>query len=359
MTTSVDMAGVEAGGVIAEDVMAELFNLSPVDRPCIDSIGTTSSHNPKKEFTDKELSAASSTNKYYQNQDLTSVDDTNLGLRYGNYHQTMIKSIKMSDLGRESRTTYNEDEYLQQIMDAQLELKRDEESAMVSRNAAVAEVKATTAAQLAGMATWAIHNTSRGTGAADAVLDGATNAGGIPTTAPTAGNKRDLTETLIRSALRGGYNDGAEFTHLMSVPDMIEQISNYMFTSSARIATLQSQAPQGNRTMPSSGNGAGSGGLVAQGSVNVFVGNFGTIILTPNRFMSTYTAADTGSVCDVLFFDSRYPKVSYFKDYNTKPISNSGLYDHVAINVTATFIPGATHAITTIADITPTNAVTA
>jgi len=238
-------------------------------------------------------------------------------------------------------------------------VKRDEEAAAVSRNAAVAEVKATTAPKMAGMATWAIHNTSRGTGAVDAVLNGATNAGGVPTTAPTAGNKRDLTETLIRAAIRGGYDDGAEFTHLMSTPTMIESISNYMFTSSARVATIQSSAPQGNRTMAGSGNGAGEGGVVAQGSVNMFVGNFGTVVLTPNRFMSTYTAADTGDVVDVLLFDSRYPKMSYWVDYNTAPLSNNGLYDHSAVNVSCTFIPGATHAITTIADITPGNAVTA
>ena len=112
MTTSVDMVGVEAGGVVSEDVMAELYNLSPVDRPLIDSIGRTTSHNPLKEFTDKELSAASAANAYYQNQDLSAVDDTNFGLRYGNYHQIMLKSIKMSTQGRASKTTYDEDEYL-------------------------------------------------------------------------------------------------------------------------------------------------------------------------------------------------------------------------------------------------------
>ena len=358
MTTAVDMVAVEAGGVVSEDVMSELYNLSPVDRPLIDSIGSTTSHNPLKEFTDKELSAASAANAYYQNQDLSAVDDTNFGLRYGNYHQIMLKSIKMSTQGRASKTTYDEDEYLLQLMDAQRELKRDEEAAAVSRNAAVAEVKATTAPKMAGMATWAIHNTSRGATGTDAVLNGSTNAGGVPTTAPGAGNKRDLTWALIAAAIRGGYDDGAEFTHLMSTPTMIEGISDYMFTSSARTATIQTSAPQGNKTSLSSGNGAGSGGVVAQSSVNMVVSNFGTIVLTPNRFMSTYTAADTGDVVDVLLFDSRYPKMSYWVDYNTAPLSNNGLYDHSAVNVATTFIPGATHAITTIADITPGNAVT-
>ena len=359
MTTAVDMVSAESGGVIAEDVMRKLYNLSPVDRPFIDSIGTESSTNPRKEFTDEVLAAASADNAYYENEDLTAVDDNVYGLRYGNFHQNMIKVVKLSMRGRASRTTYDQDEFLKQVMSRQKELKRDEEAAAVSRNAAVAEVKATTASKMAGAACWCIHNTQRGTSGADAELDGTTNVGGVPTTGPTEGESRGLTEVMIRTAIRGLYDDGADPTHLMSTPEMIEGISNYMFTSSARIATLQSQAPQGNRTMTGSGNGAGGGGVVAQGSVNMFISNFGTVILTPNRFMSVYDSGDTTpvDVVDVLLYDSRYPKMSYLQNYRTDPLAKTGLFDQTALSVDATFIPCATHAMTTIADILPGTAV--
>ena len=358
MSTALDMIAVEAGGVVKEDVMKKLFDLSPVDRPCIDSIGTDSAHNIKKEFTDEVLEVPSAVNTYYENQDLSGEVDNVYGQRYYNLCQQMGKTIKLSQRGQEVDTTYEQREFAKQLLKRGEALRRDEEAAAVSRNAATAEVAATSGALMAGMATWAIHNTQRGAGGADAVLDGSTNVGGGPTTAPTEGNKRALTETMLRTAIRSGWDDGAMFSHLMSTGTMIETISNYMFTSSARVATLESEVSQGNRKGVGDGNGAGAGGVVAQGSVNMFVGNFGTIILTPNRQMTTYTAADTGDVVDVLLFDKRYPVMSYLNGYKTQPISANGLYKQTTLYVDSTFIPGATRGITTIADITPGDAMT-
>lgn len=358
MATAIEMAAAESGGVISEDVIERLFNITPVERPFVDSIGDTTADHYKKEFTDKILQPPNANNTYYENQDLSNVVDNNYGKRYYNLCQQMVKSIKMSQRGRDVKTTYNTDEYLQQLMDAGEELRRDEEAAAVSRNAATAEVANTSGALMAGCATWAIHtfNGARGIGGANAVLDGSTNVGGGPTTAPTAGNKRVMTETMLRQALRFGWENGAYFDCLMSTGDMIETIAGYLFTSSARVASIETSAPQGNRTYAGSGNGAQQGGIVAQGSVNIFVGNFGTVILCPNRQQTTYTAADTGNVVDVLFFDSRFIQMAYLSNYSTKKISNTGLYDHEVLFVDATMIPGATHGITTVADIIPDQA---
>lgn len=356
---ALEMAAVESGGVIAEDVMQELFNLSPVDRPFIDTIGTTGGTDVKKEFTDKVLAAAVSNNTMYEGQDLSGEDDSGSGLRYYNYHQHMIKVPRVTNRGRAVETTYGTDEWLQQVMDLQKELKRDEEAAAVSRNAATAEVSATSGALMAGACTWAIHNTQRGTGAADAVLDGTTNVGGGPTTAPTAStiaNLRAMTETMLKTALRGMYDDGADPTHLMSTPAMIEIVSDYMFTSSARVATAMTEVSQGNRDGASKGNGAVAGGVTAQGAINMYVGNFGTITLTPNRFFGKYDASDDtegdNSASEILIFDDSYGCMAYLQDYRTDQLYDSSLADKAAINVDCCFIPEATHAYTVIADLT-------
>lgn len=357
---AVDMVAAESGGVVSEDVMRELFNLSPVDRPFIDSIGTTDGSNPKKEFTDKVLAAASSTaGSVYEGQDLSSVDDTTTGLRYGNYHQNQTKVVDVSNRGRAVDTTYGTDEWLQQVMDLQKELKRNQESAAVSRNAATAEVAATTAPLMGGAATWCIHNTQRGGTGANAVLDGTGGDGGTPTTAPVAGDKRAMTETMLKAALRGLYDDGANPTNVLSTPTMIGTISDYMFTSSARVATLTSEAPQGNRSGAGEGNGGQSGGITAQGAVNMYVSNWGTVTLTPDRFAVPYTANDTGDVVDVIVYDSAYGCMSYLQDFNTKPLANVSLGQRSAINVDSCYIPEATHSLTTIADITASDAMTA
>ncbi len=268
------------------------------------------------------------------------------------------KVIKTSQRGRDVDLTYDADEFLSQLIDAGEELRLDEEAAAVSRNAATAEVAATSGALMAGAATWAIHNTSRGAGGADAVLDGGTNVGGGPATAPTAGTARGFTETLMRDALRAGWNDGARFNLCMSTGDMIENIAGYMFTSSARVATMQTDLPQSNRRGVGEGNGAQAGGMVAQGAVNMFVGNFGVVTLTPNRQMAVYDSSSTDCV-DVLFIDTRYPVISRLHGYGTKRLNATGLYDQEVLFVDSTFIPGATRSITTVSDIDPTTAMVA
>ncbi len=354
MATSLQLRAVEAGGLISEDVIRELFNISPVQRPLIDSIGRTTAKNTKKEFTDEVLSASSATNTLYENQNLSAVDNSILGQRYYNWCQQEGKVIKSSQRARDIDTTYGEDEFLHQLMRLGEVLRTDEEAAAVSRNAATAEVAATSGALMAGLATWCIRNTSRGAGGADAVLDGATNVGGGPTTAPVAGTGRGFTETLMRAALRAGWNDGAQFDLLMSTADMIENIAGYMYTSSARVAAMQTDLPQNNRYGVGglTDNGAKSAGMVAQGSVNMFVGNFGAIILTPNRHMTTYTSG-AAQVVDVLFIDSRYPKMAYLHDYDVQDLDRDGLYDQRALYVDSCFIPCATRSITTVADILP------
>jgi hypothetical protein len=217
---------------------------------------------------------------------------------------------------------------------------------------------------MAGAATWAIHNTQRGVGAADAVLDGSTNVGGGPTTAPTVGTARAMTETMMRQALRDGWADGAAYNLCMSTGDMIETIGNYMFTSSARVATMQTDVQQSNRTGVGGGsgngggNGARQGGVVAQGAVNMFVGNFGVVTLVPNRQMEVYDSGGT-DVVDVLFIDTRYPTLNRLHGYGTKRLGETGLYDQEVLFVDSTFIPGATHAITAIADVNPAEPMTA
>lgn len=358
MARALDLAAVEAGGLIAEDVIPRLFNITPVERPLIDSIGSTGASNYKKEFTDKVLAAPSSTNTFYENQDLSSEDDSTHGLRYYNLCQQMGKVIKTSQRGRDVKLTYDADEFLQQLMDAGEELRLDEEAAAVSRNAATAEVAGTSGALMAGAATWAIHNSDRGVGAVDAVLDGATNVGGGPTTAPTAGTARGFTETLMRDALRAGWQDGARFNLCMSTGDMIENIGNYMFSSTARVATMQTDVSQSNRTGATAGNGARQGGVVAQGAVNMFVGNFGVVTLTPNRQMATYDSSGT-DVVDILFIDTRYPQIATLHDYGTKTLNATGLYDQEVLFCDKTLIPCATRAIAAVADINPATAMAA
>jgi hypothetical protein len=360
MATDLALAAVEEGGLVSESVIKRLFNISPVDRPLVDSIGTGEKPKQRKhEFTDKILDTPSSTEAYYENQDLSGEDDSHHGLRYGNYCQQQGRVIKTTQRARDSELTYGGDEFLQQLMDEGETLRLNEEAAAVSRNPATQEDPGAAGALMAGAATWAIHGTNRGTNGADAALTGTT--GGVPETAPLPGIARGLTLTMVKDMLRAGWDNGAKYNLLMSTGAMIANLSSFLFDKSARVATMQTDVPQSNRTGADAGNGARAGGVVAQSAVNMLVGDFGTVVLTPNRLMEPYDSSGgtTGDVVDVLFIDTRYPMICRFHGYATKRLAHTGLYDQEVIFVDSTFIPGSTYSVSTIADINPATAVAA
>ena len=88
-TRALDLADVDSGGLIAEDVMNRLFKLTPVERPFIDSVGSGDAKAIKKEFVDKVLAKPSSTNSFAEMEDLTARNDSRHGLRYYNLCQQM------------------------------------------------------------------------------------------------------------------------------------------------------------------------------------------------------------------------------------------------------------------------------
>jgi hypothetical protein len=109
MARALDLAAVDEGGLIAEDVVPRLFDLTPVDRPFIDSIGRTTADNYKKEFTDKTLAAPDPTNTLYENEPLSTRDDSTHGSRFFNLCQQQGKVIKTSQRGRDVKLTYDAD----------------------------------------------------------------------------------------------------------------------------------------------------------------------------------------------------------------------------------------------------------
>ena len=129
--------------------------------------------------------------------------------------------------------------------------------------------------------------------------------------------------------MRAAFENGGNPTIAMSVPTAIELLSDYLFTSSARVATLQSNAQQGNRTDNGTGGGQSGGGIVAQGAVNIFVTNFGTLELVPNRFQPD-SATDEA---DLYLIDPETWERSYMQGYETKELARSGLAENREISV--------------------------
>ena len=342
--TAADLAGVAIGGTIHEDLMDAIYDVSPVDRPFCDSIGVGEAGNTFKEWTREQLETASSSNKRVDGSSSAGIDDTVTGERIGNYHQIMTKTVRVSDRGRSSDTVGTSDELIRQLMKRQKALRRDEEAALVSRHAAVAGDGDTVAGQMAGVGGFigikvkdvASTTSDRGiTTGADPLLTGDTaGGGGYVNVAAVAGVKRALSENTVKEMMKAAYQNGGNPSLAMSTPSCIERFSDWLFNSSARIATLQSDIDSGNRTTNASGGGVSGGGVTAQGAVNIFVTNFGTLELVPNRFQDE-VAAD---VADLYLLDTELWERCYLQGYETKELARDGLAENREISVDASLI---------------------
>jgi hypothetical protein len=143
-------------------------------------------------------------------------------------------------------------------MRRQQELRRDVEAISLLNQASVADDGDSIPGLAGGLPTWLRTNTVNLT-----TPVGFNNTTGV-TTIPTATTDGiALTETAIRDVVESIYNEGGDPTVLMTVPSVIRKISEYLFTSSARVATLMSD------------QGKSSEKATALGSVNVFVTDFG------------------------------------------------------------------------------------
>jgi hypothetical protein len=113
-------------------------------------------------------------------------------------------------------------------------------------------------------------------------------------------------------------------TILQSNPQIIRNLSEYMFTSSARIATLTKDTR-----------------------------------MIPNRLQPASAAGTDADVFDVFLLDPSMARLSYLHGYRTEPLAKTGLADkrQMAVDWTVKVLNEEAHAV--IADVDQTEAVVA
>jgi len=326
-----DLAAVPVGGQVNEDVMDAIYDISPEDRPFTDLTGSVDSDNQYKEWVREELATANANNARIDGSDSTG-NDTRVGERLANYHQIMTKKVRVSDRARESDTIGTSDELDRQITKRQKELRRDEEAAFTSRNAAVAGDGSAVAGKLAGIGSWigtgqGATNTSRGiTTGADPILSG--SPGGFPQTAPVSGVIRALALSGITDMMRVAYENGGNPTIGMSVPAVIDKLSKQLFASTG-IARIETQIAQTNKVNSATGNGVNVAGVSAQGSVTTYNTSFGTLSLVSNRFQPIYGSDHA----DFYMLDMDLWERAYLQGYMTKDLARTGIAENREISL--------------------------
>jgi hypothetical protein len=305
--SSADLKAVQTGGVIREDLMQKIWDISKIPLPFTDMAGSGTHSNELATWVQDALQAPNTSNALVDGQDISSWNNVAQGPRVGNHSQISAKAVSVTTRAQNSDTVGG-NELAYQIMMRQQELRRDVEAIALFNQASVADNGDTVAGKSGGLPSWIKTNVS--VGATGAV--GGYNAGTGLTVAYTPGTKRAASEAVLRDLLQGSWTNGGNPTDLMSVPAVIRGLSEYMFTSSARVATLMSDTGQDKTAS------------VAKGAVNVFVSDFGiTVNMTANRLQPLEAAGEAFLFC----LDPTLVEISYLKGYNVEPLSKTGLSD--------------------------------
>jgi hypothetical protein len=322
---SQDLIRVAVDGQINEDVMQRVWDISKIPLPLTQRIGSGESGNEYKSWTTDKLADANPNNAAVDGENFAStVNDAGAGERIGNHHQIATKIVRVSTRARNSDTIGRADELAYQVMMRQQECRRDVEASICSDNASVESDPDASAVAGVSAGFFAFIRDAGQTIPGNAIL-----ASGAAATAPgfaagivaaaTTTAAVGLTEDAVRNASQLAYDDGGNPSILMGTTTMVRAFSEYLFTSSARIAALYSDT------------GQKDGAVTAKGSVNMFVTDFGiSLELMANRLQPqsmTDQVANAGE-SHMGIIDPNYLEISYLHGYRVEPLAKNGLADN-------------------------------
>lgn len=270
-----------------EDLSDVIYNISPTDTPFMSSVGKTKATATYHEWQTDSLASVNLSN--YAVEGAAASDATmSPTTRAGNRTQISQKTVKVSGTleavdkaGRKSEKAYS-------LAKASAEIKRDMEAILLSNQIAAAG-DASTARKLGGLQAWLATNGDFGT-------DGVAGASG--TTARTTGTDRTFTETILKTVVAEVYTAGGSPKVLMVRPNHKQVVSGF-----AGIAAQRYMAPSDAPT-------------TIIGAADVYLSDFGSISVVPNRFIST---------TDVAFIvDPDMASVAYLRPFQTNELAKTG-----------------------------------
>jgi hypothetical protein len=274
-----------------EDLSDVIYNISPTDTPFMSSIGKTKATAVLHEWQTDSLAAATLSN--FAVEGATASDATmSPTTRVGNRTQIAQKTVKISGTLQSVDKAGRKSEKAYQLAKASAEIKRDMETSLLS-NQIAANGDSTTARKLGGLQAWLNSNYSGGT-------DGV--AGSLGTTARVNGTNRTFTEALLQSVVKSVYASGGNPKVLMVNPAHKQVVSAF-----AGIAAQRFMAPSNSPTT-----------IVA--AADVYMSDFGTISVVPNRFMTSTNSCDETA----FVLDPDMAAVAYLRPFQTNELAVTG-----------------------------------
>lgn len=273
-----------------EDLSDVIYDISPTDTPLMSSIGKTKATATYHEWQTDALAAAA-LGGAVEGADASTITASPT-TRIGNRTQIFTKSVAVAGTleavdkaGRKSEKAY-------QLAKVSAELKRNIELTLLSNQVSAAG-DSSTARTLGGLQAWLSSNGDFGSG-------GSAGSGG--TTARTDGTDRTFTETILKTVVAEVYSSGGNPKVLMVNPAHKQVVSAF-----AGIAAQRYMAPSNEPT-------------TIIGAADVYMSDFGTISVVPNRFMNSVNACDETA----FVVDPDMLAVAYLRPFQTIELAKTG-----------------------------------
>ncbi len=323
-----NLKNVNLEGLIHEDVMSQIWDISQIPLPFTDRAGSGSHSNQYHSWRIDRLVNPVIDQQRIDGQEVATgtSNETKNGRRVGNHSEIRTKRVEVSTRAQDVNTIGYANELAYQVTRRQQELRRDVEATAMSNNGSV-EGTDTVAGVTAGLAAWITTTNVDGTAAATSNANRGSlgDNGGWDATAAdslvaasTPGTKRALTEASIRDVTQSIYQQGGEANVLMCTPAVKRLQSEYYLSTAARVA--QQRANESDSTSS----------RAAQGAVGLFYTDFGDLQIVPNRLQPSYGAA---GVSNAFILDFAYIEISYLSGYRVKPLAKTSLSDNRLMEV--------------------------
>jgi hypothetical protein len=319
---SADLKAIQAGGLINEDVMQKIFDISEIPLPFSDAVGRDTHDNSYAEWTKDKLAAPDITNARVSGAD-ASGNQAKGGERVGNHGQIPDKVLKVTQRARNSGTIGRTDELSYQLLNRGKEIRRDVEAICLTPQASVEDNGDAVAGRLGGLDAWLETNVS--VGATGAV--GGFNPTTKIVTAPTAGTLRPLSYAFIGAQLDSVYANNGTPTTLMSVPQLIRRLATFLTANADGLLA----------TPTANVSGSAPAEMVAQGYTSILKTDYGfTMRLVPNRLQQP-TAANTATLFGI---EPGGLMISFQQGSETAALGKPGLSDQRQISADLTLKVG-------------------
>lgn len=294
-----------------EELSDAIYMITPEDTPLMTLLGREPVKSTHPEWQTDNL-ATPAANQKVEGDEWTFSEFTATS-RVGNYCQISDKLIAVSRTQDKTIKAGRKSELKRELKKKGVELKKDMEFALLQNNASVAGAEGT-ARELGGFPAWLETNDSRGTNGADGGFNSATGL----VDAATAGTQRAFSKTLLDDVIQLTYASGGNPKAIMLSP-----YNKRVFSGFTGIAELRSNQNQGSKSQ-----------LTIFAGADLYVSDFGTLNIIPNRVMST----DTTTASNVFVIDPDKAKVGIFDDIQMHEAAKVGDAERRALVVEYTLV---------------------